>query len=296
MLSFKLYCGHAEGTLLDGTKMAEPLSKAKLSVFRKLHHKKIRELDNRFLIEGWHLLEEAIKAGATIRAVVYDESRKLSESDRSVLAKATRHSESVYLASQSQLKALGETKTNSGVVGIVDRLEADWIGFEQSFNAKKSGFVVALDGVADPGNCGSIIRGCDWFGVDAVLLGEGCPDKENGKLVRATMGGIFYLPVLPVEKLADALGALKKDGFQIVASALGASESLQGFKWPSKTVLVIGNEARGVSKKILGMADHRVEIPGFGQGESLNAAMSCSVFLGNWRMAESTTSDASPQR
>ncbi len=288
-LSFKLYCRHAEGTLLDGTKMAEPLSKARLSVFRKLHHKKIRELENQFIIEGWHLLEEAIKAGATIRAIVYDDSRKLSEADRSVLAKATRHSEKVYLASPSQLKALGETKTNSGVVSIVDCLEADWVAFEHSSKAKETGFVVALDGVGDPGNCGSIIRGCDWFGVDAVILGEGCPDKENGKLVRATMGGIFYLPVLPVGKLADALCALKKEGFLILVSALGANESLQGFKWPSKTVLVIGNEARGVSKRIIEMADHRVEIPKFGRGESLNAAMSCSVFLGNWRMVESTT-------
>lgn len=275
--------------MLDEAKMAESLSKAKLSVFRKLHHKKTREIENRFIIEGWHLLEEAIKAGANIRAVVYDVSRKLNEKDRDVLAKAATHSEALYQASESQLKALGETKTNAGVIGVVDRQLDEWAAFEDSLRVKGKSFLVALDGVSDPGNCGSIIRGCDWFGLDGVLMGEGCPEKENGKLVRATMGGLFYLPILKVETLASAMRLLKNEGFKIVASKLGANESLRGFQWPAKTVLVIGNEARGISREVLDLADYQLEIPCFGKGESLNAAMSCSVFLGHWRMVGSTT-------
>ncbi len=153
--------------------------------------------------------------------------------------------------------------------------------------------MVALDDLSDPGNCGSIIRGCDWFGADAIVMGKGCPDKENGKLVRATMGGLFYLPILPVEDLAKTLGKLRSAGYKIVAGVLGASESLPEFEWPAKTALVVGNEARGVSREILELADHQVEIPSFGKGESLNAAMSCSIFLSHWRMAESTTSNTS---
>ncbi len=275
--------------MLDGFKMAEPLSKAKLSVFRKLHSKKNREVENRFIIEGWHLLEEAIKSGAHLNAVVYDESRKLSDEDRVVLAKATQHSDKVYSASESQLKALGETKTNSGVIGIADRLHYDWESFEASLKKKSERFLVALDEVSDPGNCGAIVRGCDWFGADAVLMGKGCPEKENGKLVRATMGGLFHLPILPVENLAGTAAALKGEGFQIVVSALRTSGSLFDFRWPAKTLLVIGNEARGVSEQIIELADHRIQIPSFGNGESLNAAMSCSVFLGHWRMVDSTT-------
>ena len=83
--------------------------------------------------------------------------------------------------------------------------------------------------------------------------------------------------------------AIIAEGFKVVASEIGASESLQSFHWPAKTALVIGNEARGVSEQILELADHRVETPSFGNGESLNAAMSCSVFLGHWRMLDSTT-------
>jgi TrmH family RNA methyltransferase len=276
--------------MLDGFKMAEPLSKAKLSVFRKLHSKKNREIENRFIIEGWHLLEEAIKSGAHLNAVVYDGSRKLSDEDRVVLAKATQHSDKVYSASESQLKALGETKTNSGVIGIADRLHYDW-GSVRSLSQDKSprDYLVALDAVSDPGNCGAIVRGCDWFGADAVLMGKGCPEKENGKLVRATMGGLFHLPILPVENLAGTAGSLKGEGFQVVASEIGASGSLFDFRWPAKTLLVIGNEARGVSEQIMELADHRIQIPSFGNGESLNAAMSCSVFLGHWRMVDSTT-------
>ncbi len=272
--------------MLDELKMAEPLSKAKLSIFRKLHSKKVREIEDRFIIEGWHLLEEAIKSGANIRALVYEDSRSLSDENQSVLLRATQHSDAVYLANESQLKALGETKTNSGVIAIIDRIHHDWESFDAFLETDATSFLVALDGVSDPGNCGAIIRGCDWFGADAVLMGEGCPEKENGKLVRATMGGVFHLPVLPVKSLANTLVDLKREGFKVVIAALGASEPLRGFHWPAKTVLVIGNEARGVSKKIDEQANYRVEISSFGEGDSLNAAMSCSVFLGHWRMID----------
>lgn len=264
--------------------MAESLSKAKLTVFRKLHHKKIRELENQFVIEGWHLLEEAMKAGANLRVVVFDGSRQLSANDQNILEKAKVLSEAVFQATDSQLKALGETKTNAGVVSIIDRLSNDWESVEERLEGSDYGFIVALDGLNDPGNCGSIIRGCDWFGVSAVVMGEGCPDRENGKLVRATMGGLFYLPVISVKRLVDRLEELQADDFRIIAGVLGASNSLQQFVWPAKSVLVIGNEARGVSEEVITLADYQLEIPRFGEGESLNAAMATSVFLSHWRI------------
>jgi len=271
-------------TLLDGAKMAELLSKAKLSVFRKLRLKKNRDSEKRFLIEGWHLLDEALKAGINPRAVIYEDTRPIGGFDQTVFGAARERAESVYEATESQLKALAETKTSPGVIGVLDCLPDNWLSLQKSIAAKRSGFIVAMDGVSDPGNCGSIIRGASWFGADAVLLGEGCPERENGKLVRATMGGLFHLPICSIANWGDTLSTLKRENFEIVASALGAPTLLDSFVWPPKAVLLVGNEARGVSADILKIADHTIEIPRFGQVESLNAAMATSILLAHWRI------------
>lgn len=279
-----LFDGHAHASWLDETTMANPLSKAKLSSLRKLQSKKYRETEGKFLIEGWHLLDEAIKANIALRTVVFEDGRALSESDASIRESAVRSSPEIYTAQESQVKALSETRTSPGVVSVVDCLPDSLESIIGGAGTGDRGFIVALDGVSDPGNCGSIVRACDWFGVDAVLFGEACSEIENGKLVRATMGGLFHLPLARTSRLSTELGRLKTKGYRIVASSLGDSVSLDAFQWPGKTVLVIGNEARGVSEEILEHSDFRVRIPGYGKGESLNAAMAASVMLGHWRI------------
>ncbi|OUW15805.1 MAG: hypothetical protein CBD18_08260 [Opitutales bacterium TMED158] len=264
--------------------MAIPLSKAKLSALRKLQSKKHREAEGRFLIEGWHLLDEALKADVALRAAIFEDGRELSDADRCVRKAVEARAEEAYVAQESQLKALSETRTSPGAIGVVDRRPSDLESIVENLPNEGPCLLVALDGVSDPGNCGSIVRACDWFGADAVLLGEGCSELENGKLVRATMGGIFHMPIGRAESLARELERFQRNGFQVIASNLGESVSLEGYEWPSRAVLAIGNEARGVSKEVLDLSNVRLRIPSFGEGESLNAAMAASVMLGHWRV------------
>lgn len=263
--------------------MAVPLSKAKLSAFRKLQLKKTRESEDRFLIEGWHLLEEAIAAGRPLRALICDAVRIPAGDDLQVKKAAVERAEIVFEASESQLRALSDTQTSPGVIAVVDRVRSDWNVVLSALDGTERSFVVALDGVSDPGNCGSIIRASAWFGADAVVLGAGCSELENGKLVRATMGALFHLPIATIRSMSDVLRTLQASGYRIVASSLLETESMLGFEWPSRTVLVVGNEARGVSQSVLDLADTRLRIPKYGHGESLNAAMAASVMLGHWR-------------
>ncbi len=263
--------------------MAERLSKAKLSVFRRLSRKKHRIAEGRFLIEGWHLLAESLGSNARLLAVIYDPSRSLQDEDQRTLQVALERAESVYLASDDQLRALGETVTSSGVVGVVASEEDSWEDLSRELSRIESGCVVALDDVSDPGNCGTIIRSGDWFGVAAIFLGEGCSSKENPKVLRASMGGVFHMPILECRSLRDRLMEARKSGFEIIVASLDAdAEALGDFNWPEKSLLVVGNEARGVRPSILELADWRLTIPRFGKGESLNAAMATSALLANW--------------
>lgn len=280
-----IYDGQAKGPNIYGSLMAERLSKAKLSVFRRLSRKKHRIAEGRFLIEGWHLLAESLASKARLLALIYDPSRSLPEGDERTLQLALDKAEAIFLASDDQLRALGETVTNSGVVGVLASLEENWEELSTKLAQIERGCVVALDDVSDPGNCGTIIRSGDWFGAAAILLGEGCPSKENGKALRASMGGVFHLPIVECPSLEDRLVELRESGFKLVAASLDTdAENLGDFDWPDKSLLVVGNEARGVRASILERADLRLTIPKFGKGESLNAAMAASVLLANWRI------------
>ena len=131
--------------------MAERLSKAKLSVFRRLSRKKHRNAENRYLIEGWHLLGECLEAKARLLAVIYDPSRSLPEGDERVLRAAKDRAIEIYLASDDQLRAIGETATSAGVVGVVASKQEDWELLTDKLSRIESGCVLALDDVSDQG-------------------------------------------------------------------------------------------------------------------------------------------------
>jgi TrmH family RNA methyltransferase len=139
--------------------------------------------------------------------------------------------------------------------------------------------------VSDPGNLGTILRTCDWFGVDAVLLGKGCVSLYNEKVVRSTSGSIFHLPIYEDVDLLKTLPELKNNGFTLVSTVMDG-ESLIQTLLPEKTVLVLGNEAHGVNEAVKKISDRQVSIPRFGNAESLNVGVACAVFLSQWRLVK----------
>lgn len=265
-------------------RMSDSLSKAKLSYFRKFLQKKMRVNEGLFLIEGWHLLDEAMKSGVRLEALVFDESARRDDVEDALLDEAILACGEVFEASANQMSQISDTKTSQGVAALVGTVGVSLEAFLEVLPNEGPLRLVALDGVADPGNCGAIIRACDWFGIDGVLLGAGSSELENGKTARATMGGLFHLPVAVGVDLPTAFEALCEAGVSCVTTELNGARSLEGFEFPERATLVIGNEARGVSKEISKLADERVFVPSFGKGESLNAAAATAVFLASWRM------------
>ena len=144
--------------------------------------------------------------------------------------------------------------------------------------------VVALDRVSDPGNVGTIIRTCDWFGADAVVLDRDTVEFTNPKLTRSTMGSMFHLPVYSDVDLPDIIAKAKKKGFTVYATTLAESKSIPT-KFAGKSIIILGSEAHGVRPELLRQADELLSIPKFGKAESLNVAISCGVILGSWRLS-----------
>ena len=264
--------------------MLEALSKAKLSYLRKLRQKKFREQEGLFALEGWHLLEDAIASDWVVRMIVVERGRKLSVEQSELLNKVRERDIIVYEAEKSQLDGVADTIACQGVLALAERVRRSWDSFLSEHDGQAEVRLIAMDAVGDPGNCGSILRSADWFGLDGAILGSGSAELENGKTARSTMGALFHIPVFIGGGLPERLEALRDRGFKIFSAELGGAENLFEFSWPEKAVLVIGNEAHGVSEEVSSLCDGRIMIPRFGGAESLNAAMAASVMLSHWRM------------
>ena len=137
--------------------------------------------------------------------------------------------------------------------------------------------VVLLDGVADPGNVGTIIRCAAWFGFTDVVLAEKCADVYNPKVVRAAAGATLRMNVHRHVKAEEFISSAPS--YQVVSAVPNGGEPPAILSALEPLILVIGNEAHGVSARILSLTNHRVTIPGRGNVESLNAAMAAAILL-----------------
>ncbi|MDQ8187633.1 RNA methyltransferase [Pelagicoccus sp. SDUM812002] len=265
--------------------MPTALSKTKLTIFRKFLQKKTREEQDRFFVEGWHLLDEAMKADCRLHALVFDPSARRETGEETILDEALGRAGEAYEGTASQLGQLSDTKASQGVMALVDRVGCDLEKLMETLPEVGPVRLVLLDELGDPGNCGAIVRSCDWFGMHGVIFGKGCAELENGKTARSTMGGLFHLPVAVGVDLVDAVSRLREAGIHVFTTELDESAvSLSDFAFPERCAIVLGNEARGVSDEVSAAATGRIFAPRFGKGDSLNAAAAASVFLAKWRV------------
>ena len=138
--------------------------------------------------------------------------------------------------------------------------------------------IVALDDIQDPGNLGTILRTVDSCGLKQILLSKGTVDSYNPKVVRSTMGAIFRVKIIECEDLVKTIKEMKKHHFKLQVTSLDADKTIYDVNYKKK-IIVIGNEANGVSKEIQNMADEKVKIPMLGKTESLNASVATGIVL-----------------
>jgi TrmH family RNA methyltransferase len=244
----------------------------KVKAWASLLEKKHRDRTGTFLIEGVHLLQEALKADglAAVEAVAFDAERGWPEE-----LKGARLPERtpVYALPPSVMAKCTGTDTPPPVFAVVAKPRHDGHALH-----REGGFVVVLDGVRDPGNAGTLIRAADAVGADAVVFGRGSVDPYNPKTVRSTMGSLFHLPVIEGD-LAELLPEAKRRGARIVGASLDARVTCYEFDWRPACWLVLGNESNGLSPAVSALVDEHVLIPMRGQAESLNVAMAGAVLM-----------------
>ncbi|WP_209974642.1 TrmH family RNA methyltransferase [Paenibacillus eucommiae] len=243
---------------------------ARVKVWAQLLDRRGRDKQRKFLIEGIHLVEEAVKAQAEVLTIIYslDKGKPAELYERTV-----GYIEWVGV-SQAVLEKCSDTQSPQGIIAIVQMniSPADQI-LEMAHD-----LVVVVDGVQDPGNLGTIIRSADAVGASGVLLGHGTVDVYNPKTIRSTMGSLFHLPIISAD-LLDVLPAARAAGIQLVTTSLQATHSCYETDLSKPTWFILGNEAKGVSAEVAAEADMKVIIPMQGQAESLNVAMAATVLL-----------------
>jgi TrmH family RNA methyltransferase len=257
--------------------MTTGLTRSRAKTIRSLAQKKFRDELGAFVVEGARLMLDAAESDFEFTEVFHTAEFAGEESGRALLERIAGKGVRVEAITPREMETIADTVHTQGILGVArQRTTSSGALLEKR---EGSSVLVALDAVSDPGNLGSIIRTCDWFGVNGILIGRASVDLYNPKVVRATMGGMFHLPVVEDVDLLPALTKARERGYTIyVADASGESHH-DKITFASRSLIVFGNEAWGVSDQLRAMADTRVAIRRYGSAESLNVGVACGVIL-----------------
>ena len=315
---------------------------------KKLKESKYRK--EKFIVEGFKMLQEAVNEGADIEIVVVktgnkellenvnkllgrlnqsyetgneligglgqnheakNEQMKKQERKNELLAyKYDKRLPRIIEVTENVFMQLTDVKTPQGVLAVIRKnIEDNVSDFEDEnenknenenenenkndalkdgVNSRKidclskintgADYILAVDGVQDPGNLGTIIRTADSANLKQILVSKDTVDAYSPKVIRSTMGSIYRVKIVECENLADVLDELKKHKFQIVSTSLDTENSIYDIDYRKK-VVVIGNEGNGVSKEIQDLSDYKVKIPMLGKTESLNASVATGIMI-----------------
>jgi len=238
------------------------LSKNQVKFIRSLKKKKFRQTNQLFLAEGIKVVKELLSSSFQLHkiycTITYQNPLKVTD---------------LQIITEKELAMISDFTNPNQVVGIFE------IPTEKKPQHK--GLTIALDGINDPGNLGTIIRLCDWFGVSQLICSENTVDCYNPKVVQASMGSLARVAI----NYLDLHEYLSSESRIIYGTFLNG-ENIYDSKPETNSVIVLGNEANGISDSIKALVQKKITIPQFGeqqQTESLNVATATAIFLSEFR-------------
>jgi RNA methyltransferase, TrmH family len=257
------------------------LTKSTIRDLQGLSRKKEREASGRFLVDGVRGVREAIRSQYTILEVLYTENLLADMAGKDLINEAGTRTSGLHQISEGDMAKISDTVTAQGVVAVMQGKQ--WKSTDVLEKGDRPSLIVALDAVSDPGNLGAIIRTCDWFGVDALFLGLQSVELYNPKVVRSTVGSIFHLPILPEIDLPASVEQAKQYGYTVYATAAEGDVYADEASYPEKILVILGNEAWGVSREVMQAAETNLAIRRYGSAESLNVGTACGIILASIR-------------
>lgn len=238
------------------------LSKNQVKFIRSLKKKKFRQTNQLFLAEGIKVVEELMRSSFKLHKLYCTSSysNPLNIADLQIIT-------------EKELAAISEFSNPNQVIGIFH--------IPEEKDMSRTGLTIVLDGINDPGNLGTIIRLCDWFGITQLICSENTVDCFNPKVVQASMGSLTRVAI----NYVDLVEYLTSESRTIYGTFL-SGENIYRTKPDTNSVIILGNEANGISDSIEKMIQKKITIPQFGdqhQTESLNVAMATAIFLSEFR-------------
>jgi TrmH family RNA methyltransferase len=259
---------------VKGEKKVKVIQSAKnpqVKQWRKLATRKERDKTGRYLIEGFHLVEEALSYKKEIEEIIMEENIVLP-------AKWDMDGIPLTVVTSEVAETLSETETTQGIFAVCKKRDS------KNSLAQSKTFLL-IDRVQDPGNIGTMIRTADAAGIDAVVLGKGSADPYNPKVLRAAQGSHFHVDIIQLP-LEEAIQTFKEHHLPVYGTALQNATNYRDIQPSKRFAVLVGNEGSGVSQELLALTDQNVYIPIYGKTESLNVAVAAGILL--YHFQEST--------
>jgi RNA methyltransferase, TrmH family len=247
---------------------------------KKLQRKKGRDSEGCYLIEGFHLVLEALDNGKDLTLTLIRES--LLEQEPSVSALITRLEAggvAVFVTPDDIFDRTADTETPQGLLSVVRRHDWRPIDFFEKNDHNENSNLIVLDRLQDPGNVGTILRTADAAGFMGAIILKGTADIYGPKVVRAASGSLLRIPVLFIDSPEDCIALLRHYGKQSVAATPYGDRNYYECPIAENTAIIIGNEGGGVSETLLEQTDIRLRIPMDSSVESLNASVAAGILI-----------------
>jgi TrmH family RNA methyltransferase len=233
------------------------MNKREVKYIQSLYHKKNRDEESVFVVEGPKMVAELLSGNYSIKKIFATNEWINNNADaKCELITAEELAKISFLQTPNQVLAIVEQKKNNGLPNIQNKI------------------TLALDGIQDPGNMGTILRIADWFGIENILAGEGTADVYNHKVIQASIGSFLRVNVFSIN-MEDFLSAAQLPVF----GAMLGGKSLYEIQKLQEAIIVIGNESNGIRENLLPYIHKSITIPRMGKAVSLNAAVATGIIL-----------------
>lgn len=237
-----------------------------IKYFISLNDKKIRMNAKRFIVEGYHLVNEASKTNL-LEAIISTDEKELKK-----INNVKR-----YLVNDAIIKKIATTKNPQNILGIVKMLDHNITNLVPIIKENKTKLIM-LDDVNDPGNLGTIIRTAAGLGYDGIIMSPNTVDLYNEKVIRSTQGVMFKIPIIKAN-LQEVIKLLKKEKVFCIGTALTNAKDVKHITKKDKFAICLGNEAKGISKEVLDNMDENVKIAMKNDVESLNVSIAAGIIM-----------------